>query len=324
MDVSLFKDVKRIITHGGCPDGMGSAVMLHCVFSDIEPEFYHHKQPEYLNLVPEEGMLFCDIIPPEHRAEEFVPYNPVVLDHHKGVEHIVAMYGERGVFADEKKEPGVSGTTLAFREIFAPSINERGNEGALRKASEFARLAGIRDTWQKKDPDWEKACHQAAMLTFYPWEHFSSNSYSEIFGLSYEAFPDEMKVGENIYAKRMRDAKKCLNNSVVFRSNGYKVAVFNDPDKLCSDVAEMHRQNHTADVIAGFYYVDDGEGTNIIYSMRCNQLFNVQEMASALGGGGHTKAAGFSITMNIEDVNPFLRFKELFDDYVENNGWARL
>jgi oligoribonuclease NrnB/cAMP/cGMP phosphodiesterase (DHH superfamily) len=329
MDVSLFEGVNRIVTHGNCPDGMGSAVILRCVFPGIEPEFYHHKQPEYLNLVPEEGMLFCDITPPEHRAEDFVSVNPIVLDHHKGVEHIVGLYGERGVFADESKEPGVSGTTLAFREILEPYIRKvftklQNPQKALQKAGEFARLAGVRDTWQKQDPDWESACHQAAMLTFYPWEHWADRAASEMFNPYYsQAFSDEMDVGQNIYAKRMKDATKCIKNSIVFKSCGYKVAVFNDPDRLCSDVAEMHRQNGV-DVVAGFYYVDDGEGPNIIYSIRCNEKFNVQTMASSLGGGGHSKAAGFSVTTQIQDINPFLRFKELFDKFVENNGCARL
>jgi len=324
MDTSLFKNVRRVITHHNCPDGMGSAIMLHCVFPHIKPEFYHHKQPEYLNLPAEEGMLFCDIIPPEHRAEEFVPVDPIVLDHHKGVEHVVAMY-ERGVFADEKKEPGVSGTTLAYREIFEPHVRKRiaACEPILRKAGEFARLAGIRDTWQKGDPDFERACHQAAMLTFYPWEHWRDNAVSDMFGKHTEAFNDEMTVGENIYEKRMRDAAKCAKNSIVFKSKGYKVAVFNDPDRLCSDVAELHRKSG-ANVVAGFYYVDDGDGPNIIYSLRCDERFNVAEMAKALGGGGHSKAAGFSVPMDFEGVNPFLRFKDLFDEYVENNGCERL
>lgn len=326
MDTSLFENVKRIITHVNCPDGMGSAIMLNCVFPDIEPEFYHHKQPEYLNLVPEEGMLFCDIIPPEHRASEFVPFRPIVLDHHKGVDWVVALYGERGVFADEKKEPGVSGTTLAFREVLAPHLGKRmpNNVVSLRKAAGFARLAGVRDTWQKKDPSWERACHQAAMLTFYPWEYWKERVASEVFNPhSMDMFKNEMEVGQKIYEKRMRDSNRCVQNSIVFKTNGYKVAVFNDPDRLCSDVAEMHRKNGV-DVIAGFYYVDDGEGPNIVYSLRCNDLFNVKDMAIALGGGGHSEAAGFSIVTDIEDVNPFLRFKDLFDNYVEENGWARL
>lgn len=318
MDWKYLQDVQRVITHANCPDGIGSALVIKTIFPNIEPEFYYHSQSEYLNLKAEEGMLFCDIIPPENRALEFVNANAIVLDHHKGAEHIVKMFRKRGVFADEANEPGVSGTTLAWREVFVPGVSHIDVDLDYQKVKEFARLAGIRDTWQKDHVDFEQSCYQASMLMFYDWEYLSSRCLS----LFKNDFKDEMAVGRNIYEKRMKQAAKCVGNSVVFKSLGYQIAVFNDPEKLCSDVSELHRKNGV-DVVAGFYYVDDGNGYKIIYSLRSNELFNVADFSKSLGGGGHSKAAGFSIETNIDDINPFLKFKELFDEYVGFNKLVR-
>jgi len=327
MDWNLLKNTKRIITHSNCPDGMGSAIILRVVFPEIEPEFYHHSQDEYLNLKAEEGMLFCDIIPPEHRAQEFVDVNSIVLDHHKGVEHIVDMFGELGIFADEKKEPGVSGTTLAWREVFVPwsqELTDFSKEDyfgqhaesynhelcSCEAIREFAILAGIRDTWQINDPKFKLASEQAAMLTFFPWEYWKNK-------VKHFSFEGEMLVGHNILNKRLRDAAVCVDNSVVFDVNGYKVAVFNDPDKLCSDTSALHIENGV-DVVAGFYYFSDLDGLHITYSLRSNDNFSVGKMAKSLGGGGHTKASGFSLKTELEEVNPFLKFKEIFEEYSKN------
>lgn len=87
-------------------------------------------------------MLFCDIAPPAERAHEFLPRVPVVLDHHKGAEHLVKTFTHH-VFADEKLEPGVSGAVLAYREVWKP-LKPLG----FTTAADFARLAGVCDTWQ--------------------------------------------------------------------------------------------------------------------------------------------------------------------------------
>lgn len=311
--------IQRVITHDNCPDGMASAILLKGAFPHVEPEFYHHSQKGYLNLVATPGMLFCDIVPPPKRANEFVRAGAVVLDHHKKAQGIVEMFGNNGVFADEKEEPGVSGASLAFREVLKPLLDSqikqsKGEEKRrllfiLEKAEDFARLAGIRDTWQKDNPDFRKASEQAAMLTFFPWDYWVKRDYLDF------DFAGEMDVGKSLLEKRMREATKCANDSLIFETKGYRVAVFNDPDKLCSDVSEIHR-NNGIDVVAGFYYFKDQGQLNITYSLRSNDKFDVGQVANQLGGGGHSKAAGFSMPVFLEDENPFLGFYQIFEKYV--------
>ena len=73
----------------------------------------------------------------------------IVLDHHKSTKHIVLEFGENGVYADEKTEPGVSGAVLAFREVWKPIEAEAAKDTDVVSVTHeyirnFARLAGIR------------------------------------------------------------------------------------------------------------------------------------------------------------------------------------
>ena len=306
MKVEYLRDVKRIITHANCPDGMASAILLDYVFPHIEIEFYIHSDNSYLNMKAEPGMLFCDIAPPAQRAEEFIENKSIVLDHHKGAKDLVLSFGDRGVFADETEEPGVSGAYLAWREVFSAIVSE--SLPVYENAKEFARIAGVRDTWQVSNPDFIKSCHQASMLTFYSWDYWHSLEYVDF------VFSNEMNVGRKLFEKRKLDVKKCIENSLIYNLNGYKVAIFNDPNKLCSDVAESLRKDGVS-IIAGFSYFKKDNNMNLGYSLRSDESFNVQEFASTLGGGGHSRASGFSVPTNERD-NPFLKFNSLLKDFL--------
>jgi len=119
MKLEILKGVNRIIVHGNCPDGMASAILLYDALK-IEPEFHIHGLYNFQNLKITPNTLFCDICPPEHLVDKFVDAGGIVLDHHKAAESFVKKFGERGVFADEKDEPGVSGATLAYLEVWFP------------------------------------------------------------------------------------------------------------------------------------------------------------------------------------------------------------
>src|SRR5690606_11394183 len=105
LSVKKLSNVKKIITHGnGCPDGKASAMLLNKAYGGLIPiEFISHGSAEYYNLIPEEGMLFCDFSPPSDSWEYFLSAGAIVLDHHKGTEGIVKHFVNKGlgVFADE-------------------------------------------------------------------------------------------------------------------------------------------------------------------------------------------------------------------------------
>ncbi len=316
MKVEQLEKIERVVVHGNCPDGMGSAILLYDVLN-IEPEFVSYGQPEFVNLEATPNTLFCDITPPQERYKEWLGIDTIVLDHHRSTKELVADFGDMGVFADEKEEPGVSGAVLAWREVWKTMVDAAPDEYKTtdiekRIAFEFAKMAGIRDTWQKDSPYWRESCEQAATLTFYPWEHWKQAVIDSAFD-----FPNEMEVGRLVYAKRLSDAGKCADNSYRFEEDGLKIAVFNDPDKLTSDTAELLRENEDVNVIAGFWFAKDEENPVVCYSLRSDGKLDVSALCEYYGGGGHTRAAGFSQEMTLSECNPFSEFREMYKEYVE-------
>ena len=322
MNIKTLQNIKRIIVHGNCPDGMSSAILLYDALS-IEPEFHIHGMDAFQNLKITPNTLFCDICPPEHLVQQFVEADGIVLDHHRAAEPFVKMFGERGVFADEKKEPGISGASLAYREVWLPMANAVGKALEYPYAKRFARLAGIRDTWQKHEEDWDVSCHQAAGLTFYPWSHWKNeidqNSPHSYYADRYFQFSNEMDVGKLIFENRLSKARVCASEAhVADGPNSLKVAIFNDHDRLTSDVADMLREDGV-NVIAGFFYSKTSKDSNypvLCYSIRSDGSFDVSKFAESFGGGGHTKAAGYTKKVCMDD-DPFSLF---LDDLYSYGG----
>lgn len=309
-----LKNIKRIIVHGNCPDGMASAILLYDALR-IEPEFMVHNSDEYLDLEAEPGMLFCDIAPPYNRYKEFVDVGAIVLDHHKGAKYIVEAFGDNGKFADEKKDPGKSGAWLAWEYVWRPFCEEQSWDTAPGVAKCFAILTGLRDTWQDKDPDFIIAGHQASTLVFYSWEYWKVKLDSESF--LYSLHP-EKDVGRMIFEKSLVKSRKCADQAFIYEDAGFKIAIFNDPDNLTSDVSEMLREEGV-NVIAGFRYSKKpgDEMPSIYFSLRSDGSIDVADLAATIpGGGGHTKSAGFAEIIDLKESNGFAVFQDIFEDYV--------
>jgi oligoribonuclease NrnB/cAMP/cGMP phosphodiesterase (DHH superfamily) len=315
MKLKYVKNIKRIITHGNCPDGMASAILLYAALG-IKPEFHFHGTDEFENLEVTPNTLFCDICPPKHLVDAFVEADGVVLDHHKGVQDLVAQFNDRGVFADEKENPGVSGALLAYREVFKPS----GAYGFMRRsACDFAEMAGVRDTWQKSDERWLKSCHQASALTFYSLDYWmekirkgAENGETKTFD-----FIEEMRVGKTIFDNRMKKARVAAKDAFITQVGDMNVAIFNDQDRLTSDVSEVLREDGV-NLISGFYYSQyssNSASPMLCYSLRSDGTFDVKEFAKSLEGGGHSKAAGYRKRLCMND-DPFSLFLNDLRVYV--------
>lgn len=289
MDVEILKTRKRLLTHllthGSCPDGLASAMIIKHALPAIEVVFVGYNSDTHRNIDAREGDMFCDFTPHRDRVDDWVAVGTVVLDHHKGAQDIVERFGERGVFADERAEPGVCGAVLAYREVLQPL---RGHNPLIEQ---FATRAGIRDTWQKHSPEWPDACAQAEALTFFGPEKMLD--YTERVAGPYLLF-SEHEVGRLLYEKKLRDAQMAAQG--VLRLGDF---VLMNNIRLTSDTAEQLRNNgDKAKALVGFQYLTDektGELT-LVYSMRSiADGYDVSTLAKANGGGGHTKAAGFSV-----------------------------
>jgi hypothetical protein len=325
-----LRAVKHVVTHKDCADGTSSAMILQDALGQgVKTTFIQYNTPEQRALVAEPGMLFCDCTPTRERMQEFVEVGALVLDHHKFAKDVVDAFGESGVFADEVAEPGICGAVLAYRHVWQPL--QRAQMGRSRAFQEFmgsktdplsedilrdlATLAGIRDTWQKHDPRWLAACEQAEALRFWPMERLLGSDPNTWPGLI-------QPIGSVIFAKNLKKAQKITETAYRFVSTGGTRVIIFEGGGMSSDVAEA--AGNTADLVVGFSYKTDEGNPIIVFSTRSHADFNCGAFCKAHGGGGHTRAAGFSVPlgrgpsfqrMPPSSPNPFLHFAEILGAY---------
>lgn len=301
----VLEDVKHVITHARCPDGIASAVLLNDVLEGVPITFLSHGTPELETLRAEPGLLLVDITPPEKRVREFVDAGSIVLDHHIKQRAIVEAFGARGVFADE---PGISGAMLAFEQVWSFSDTE--GSDPYERAHYFARLAGVRDTWQTKDDRWGDACAQAEALRFYPWSTFAK--VRSPFG--YIGNADLMKllaVGPILIARTHEQVKQLVREAWgATLASGSKLMVISSLET--SDVAEA--VGDAADYVIGFKYIAGLDRCSLVLSMRSHTGKDVGAFAKLLGGGGHRAAAGASIAIRGDALNPYATILATMND----------
>jgi oligoribonuclease NrnB/cAMP/cGMP phosphodiesterase (DHH superfamily) len=274
--------ITTIVSHKNCPDGKASAIVLKKVFPEANFVFLTPSSKEHLELQPTPGMLFCDFCPHPDTYQQFIDTGAYVLDHHKHAKDIIAAFGERGVFADEEKEPGVSGAVLAFREIYCPKFGYNNTE-----LYRLVTLVGIRDCYVKSSPLFEEACKQSAMLHFYNEEYI----------LNHEITEADYILGDYIFANSLKKAKETADKKLIITN---RIAVMAGTDT--TDVADFVFDNNDVDILAGFRPVIEDRELKVVVSMRSRGAADVGAIAKANGGGGHTRAAGFSFPLT---GNPF-------------------
>ena len=141
-----------------------------------------------------------------------------------------------------------------------------------------------------------------------------------------------------VMQEKIDKAKELASRAWRFESQGVQYALVS-AGKLVSDIAEILR-NENVDCVASFSYTFEAvspevrknaedqilaEGINvkkrldhipavlpkIIFSIRTNNKVNAFEMAKLFDGGGHSKAAGFSILVTAKDENPIAFFMDV-------------
>ena len=294
MERQIIENIKHVIVHGNCPDGMASAIILYDALGII-PKFVMHGTSEYNNLKA----------------------GAIVLDHHKKSQRIIEEFGSRGVFADEKERPGVSGALLAFEEIWTKSkYYYRDNGFKYKFFYDFADLVGIADTWQKDNTRWSQAMYLISALSFYPWSYWKEKMDTEDSSLS-----QEMMIGKIIYQERLAEAQKYADTVYTFEVANLKVGIFNDLSHLTSDVAEVLR-NRGYNLVMGFSYFKNVTDLrpSLRLSLRSDSTFNVSHFANFVDpdGGGHSQAAGCSRPCESVGNDPFLLCQYLLEEYLNH------
>ena len=133
-----------------------------------------------------------------------------------------------------------------------------------------------------------------------------------------------------LFAEHMRKITKAVEGSFRTSIHGLRVAMLQGASNS-SDSAEMLGEDSEVDIVVGFSYYDEGEegreqwspdfskGLKLICSCRTRMAFDVSKLAKFYGGGGHTKAAGFTVQVEEGHYNPYLKILELIDNYIIKN-----
>jgi hypothetical protein len=298
--IERLKRIKKVICHDACPDGTASAILVHDVLPDAEIVFCQYGTKAWHEMPATEGMLFADFSPYPERALEFARAGVIVLDHHKHAQGLVenlSVMGKDaiGIFADETNEPGVSGAVLAYRHLWDPLRKYRDDLARLR-AGQFASLAGVRDTWQRKDAQWDEACAQAEALVFWPVEGLM---VGDPFGVNHDVFLNRLYIGSVLVEKKKEVVKRALERAWrTTTPKGTRLIVF-EGVTLSSDAAEVVGDG--ADVVAAFEYGFDGGEHTLRLSTRSHAGYDVGALAKHYRGSGHTAAAGFTVRFGYDD-----------------------
>lgn len=335
-----LRAVKRIICHGPfCADGRASAMILKQALPYAEVEFMNYNDPRHIELEAEPGLLFCDFSPftpkvrddanptPEElearakadeRVREMVAAGAIALDHHGTQKRVIDMFGDQGVYGET--EDGISGAVLAFQEVWDPICREE-LEPAIYDAyrpivREFARIAGIRDTWRNKHEDFIAGCEQREGLLF--WD------INELLELAPPSWAEKLAIGPLLWANHQRSIRKFLDRGIRYTTDkGTRVCIApglaptsDAAEMLDSDPPEQH-----VDLLVGFGYTIEpnakGEQViNLVFSMRSHTGYRCDLLAKSHGGGGHKPAAGFSQAVDVEnDRNPYKVFRDALGAY---------
>lgn len=192
------------------------------------------------------------------------------------------------------------------------------------RVAKFATLAGVRDTWQTASPDWQAALKQHLVLNFFPPETWLVPN--NVFHINDpQTWAIRMGMGDLLLSMEVAKTAKAVEGSFRFTSaKGVRCVVFAGTHTT-SDAAELLGQQ--ADLVMGWaYFVEQaadtvgwpgsGVGPKMVVSCRSRGDFDASALAKTFGGGGHTKAAGFSVRVGANDPNPYIFLKNLIDGYT--------
>jgi len=279
MAISKENQKKLCIYHGNCPDGFGAAWAIHHVLGD-GVEFYkgiHGESPPDVNGM---DVLLVDFSYKKDVLENMLKTaaSITILDHHITAEKELAdllTSGEVNGLFDMNK----SGAMLTW-EWFNPGA----------PAPKLIEHIQDRDLWQFKLDGTREVL---AALSSYPYDF-------EVWDKLMASNPDEFDMlkrdGEAIERKLQKDIKELIASGVRrMVIGGYNVPVLNVPSAYISDAGNIMSMNEP---FAACYWDHPGGRS---FSLRSSETgVDVSEVAKLYGGGGHVKAAGFTMNMGWE------------------------
>ena len=309
MDLEALAAVRTIVAHDECADGTASAILLHDALPEAEVMFADYGARAE-QLVARPGMLFCDFSPPAARVDEFVAAGAIVLDHHRSARPVIERFGARGVFGDERADPGVSGAVLAYRHVWL-ALRAGAPDHAF--AARFAAAAGARDTWQTASPLWHDGCVQEALLSAFGNQFWLATPLA---ALARDWADRYAWVGEQLIARDRDRVARAIAAAHRFTTRRGLRGIAIDGVAYASDAAEQ--LGAQVDLVIAFGFAAQAGAPVMQVSLRSHAGFDCAAFAERFGGGGHTRAAGFAVAL--AEAHPFQLIERMFDDVARSSN----
>jgi len=353
ISIEKLRAVKRLVTHANCPDGVASALIIKDALPDVEVLFVKHGTEQHRTLEPRPGTLFCDFSPwlPTDASEsigllkQWQEAGAIVLDHHPTQKTITDVFVLNGLGAYGENDRGECGAWLAYEHVWLPTyLDEQGLDDlptaendvddVAKEVREFARLAGIRDTWKKSNTQFGLASEQAEILMFWGnelLEKIRQNRDSVFTGAFYvesSIFHPKNRhyLGKHLFEKKLEHARTAIGEAHEFvTAKGTRVLVFQGvtPTSDAAEILEQRAKMETEecffpDIVAGFHYRVDAGKLQLAFSTRSHTGYDVGAFCKSKGGGGHSAAAGFTVEQSAEiGANPYAVFKLLLEEWEQ-------
>lgn len=301
-----------ILYHENCLDGWASAYLAYRLYRDmgiqqivLQPINYGGRESEVIGTIYDDidahidEIMFVDFCPTQLTIDSLVSPamnvgNIVVLDHHVGQCHLMAKYAEEYTNVHAEYSETLSGVGLVWRHW----MEQRNASEQVKLPRMFAAVQD-RDLWQFKLAYTKEICEALYCQSLNPW---TVAHWDELYDSPTESLGNLINIGktlltykENAYEQIMKNAyPMCLayrdDDGVPTTITGLAV---NAPYEYASEIG--HRLAEQCGSFGLVWNYNGREGLAHC-SIRGTNM-DVLPIAKQAGGGGHAKAAGFTMTL---------------------------
>ena len=268
--------VNCVIYHADCTDGFGSAYSAWKLLGN-RAEYYPCKHGSKPPDVKGKNVVILDFSFDNKTTKKMIKSanDLLVIDHHKSA--VVELHDISNTIFDMTK----SGATLAW-EFFHPG----------KEAPKFIQYITDRDLWKWELP-YSKEFSAAFDMVPFEFEEFEKFEDDSV-------FDDAVKRGSYILAYSKTVIKKVCDKASSRKIDGKDVMVVNSSHWMSEIGAKL---SPDCDIALIWFY--DHNDKIIKVSLRSfHDHIDVSEVSKKYKGGGHKKAAGFTLPgdFNIEDL----------------------
>jgi uncharacterized protein len=268
--------VDCVIYHANCTDGFGAAFSAWKLLGN-RAEYHARAHGDKPPNIKGKNVVILDFSFNNKTTKRLIKEanNLLVIDHHKSA--MVELHDISNTHFDMTK----SGATLSW-EFFHPG----------KEAPKFIQYITDRDLWKWELP-YSKEFSAAFDMVPYEFEEFEKFEDDSV-------FDDAVKRGSFILAYSKTVIKKVCEKSVSKKYKGMDVSVVNSSHWISEIGAKL---SPDCDFALIWYYDHNDQKTRV--SLRSfHDRIDVSEIAKDYKGGGHKKAAGFTLAkdVHIDDV----------------------